>query len=335
MPLLNKRLNVASSPHFAAVPNTRSVMLDVLIALVPALVMAVYFFGFRALTLTLVSVGACVFFEWGYRKLLHKSNTVGDLSACVTGVLMAMCLPVTVPNWMANIGAFFANEVVKQLFGGLGENFMNPALGARAFLMMCYPAVMTVWVTSGTWVSLISPEVDGVTGATPLSYMKSGLLPEGVTLRQMLLGQTGGCLGEVCALLLIAGGIYLVANKVISPRIPLVYVGTVAVLTFLFPLGGQDRLMWMLYNVLGGGLLLGAIFMATDYVSSPVTPKGQIFYALGCGLLTVLIRYFGGYPEGVSYAILIMNVCAPLLDKAGKPRRFGLVKEKKKEGADT
>ena len=335
----SRKLAVASSPHVSPPIGTRSLMLDVLIALVPALCIGIWFFGPRALTMTVVSVLACEIFEYGYRKLLKKTNTCGDLSAAITGVLLAFVCPVTLPYWVLIIGDFFAIVVVKQLFGGLGKNFLNPALGGRAFLMLCYPILMTTWVKPGraNWAGLLSGTVgmngaELATGATPLSvdFMHSGLLPD-ASLGDMLIGNVGGCLGEVSALMLIVGGIYLVVRGVIRVRVPVSFIASVAVLTFLFPAAGVGRLDWMLYNLLGGGLMLGAIFMATDYVTSPATPKGEIIFGIGCGLLTVFIRKFGGYPEGVSYAILIMNTCVWLLDKVGKPARFGVTKEMKEK----
>ncbi len=288
---------------------------------------------------TIISVLACEFFEWGYRKLMHKSCAVKDLSAAVTGVLLAFVCAPTLPYWMLIIGDFFAIVVVKQLFGGLGQNFMNPALGGRAFLMLCYPVAMTTWVVPGIgadkWAGLGSGAVtmagaDIVTGATPLSadFMHGGLLPE-ASLLDAFVGNVGGCIGEISALALLLGGIYLIVRGVIRARIPVAYIATVAVLTFLFPLGGNGRLEWMAYQLCTGGLMLGAFFMATDYVTSPVTKKGEVIFGIGCGLLTVFIRYFGGYPEGVSYSILIMNCCVWLIDKVGKPNRYGVTKEMK------
>jgi electron transport complex protein RnfD len=327
------RFTVACSPHITSGESVHGAMLDVMIALVPALGVSTYFFGPRALLMTLVTMVACVVFEYLYRRLLHKSRTIGDLSACVTGMLLAMCLPVNAPYWMAIVGAFFAIVIVKQLYGGLGKNFMNPALAGRVFLFS-FPALMNTWVSAGTdfWSGLVSA-ADAVTSATPMASLHQGVLPD-LTLTQMLVGAHGGSMGEVSAIALILGGIYLLLRKVITPRIPLCYIGTVAVLTFLFPLGGNGRLDWMLYSLLGGGLMLGAIFMATDYVTSPVTPTGQVFYAVGCGALTVFLRYFGTYPEGVSFAILVMNAFAWLFDKAGKPHRFGTPRlwQKKKGG---
>ena len=336
-----KKLNltVASSPHVASPIDTQNLMRDVLIALVPALIMGVVFFGPRALVATLISVVACEFFEWAYRKLMKKSCANKDLSAAVTGVLLAFVCAPTLPYWMLIIGDFFAIVVVKQLFCGLGQNFMNPALGGRAFLMLCYPVAMTTWIVPGIgadkWAGLISGEVtmagaDIVTGATPLSadFMHGGLLPE-ASLLDAFVGNVGGCIGEVSALMLLLGGLYLIWRGVIRARIPVAYIATVAVLTFAFPMGGNDRLTWMLYQLCTGGLMLGAFFMATDYVTSPVTKKGEVIFGIGCGLLTVFIRYFGGYPEGVSYSILIMNCCVWLIDKAGKPNRYGVTKEMK------
>ena len=336
-----KKLNltVASSPHIASPIDTRNLMRDVLIALVPAMVFGVVFFGPRALVATIVSVIACEFFEWAYRKIMKKSTVNGDLSAAVTGVLLAFVCAPTLPYWMLVIGDFFAIVVVKQLFGGLGKNFLNPALAGRAFLMLCYPVAMTTWVVPGiggdVWANIIGNTTtmsgaDVVTGATPLSvdFMHSGVLPD-VSIGEAFVGQVGGCIGEISALALLVGGLYLIARGVIRARIPVAYIATVAVLTFIFPMGGNDRLTWMAYQLFTGGLFLGAFFMATDYVTSPVTKKGEVIYGIGCGLLTVFIRYFGGYPEGVSYSILIMNCCVWLIDKAGKPNRYGVTKEMK------
>lgn len=332
------KLTVASSPHVCSPISTRHLMQDVLIALAPALCIAVYFFGPNALIMTAVSVLGCEFFEWAYRRLLQKPNTNRDLSAAVTGILLAFVCPPGMPLWILLIGDFFAIVLVKQLFGGLGQNFMNPALGARAFLMLCYPVAMTTWVKSGpeNWGGLFSA-ADAVTAATPLSFLHPHLdaatglmvtaMPD-VSLGQLFVGNVGGCLGEVSALMLLLGGIYLIVRGVIRPRIPVAYLGTVAILTLIFS-RGNPNIQWMLTNLCSGGLMLGAFFMATDYVTSPVTKRGELYFGIGCGLLTVFIRYFGGYPEGVSYAILIMNVCVWLLDKVGAPNRFGISAEAK------
>lgn len=330
------KLTVSSSPHIRSCRSTRSIMGDVIIALFPALAVSVYIFGLRALAVTLVSVAACVFFEWGYRKVMKKPGTIGDLSAVVTGMLIAFCIPANVPYWLPVIGAFFAIVIVKQLYGGIGKNFINPALAARAF-MFSWPVIMTTWMAPRSFDSIFNLGADAVTSATPMAAIHAGIMPD-ASLTSMFLGDIGGSLGEISALALILGGIYLVIRKVISCRIPLVFILTVAAITFIFPKGGNSSLEWMLYNILGGGLMLGAIFMATDYSTSPITTKGQIIYAVGCGLITVFIRYFGAYPEGVSYAILVMNVCVWLIDKYTLPRRFGVsrqdvkaAKEKAKE----
>ena len=318
-------LTISSSPHVHSPVTTKTIMRDVLIALAPALIGSICFFGFRALTVTLVSVAACVFFEWAYCQITKKHCKVFDLSACVTGVLLAFVCPVTIPYWTIILGAFFAIVVVKMLFGGLGHNIVNPALAGRAF-MFSWPVLMSTWVKVGfgNAAGLIST-ADAVTAATPLGNMHQGLMPESSIL-DMFLGNVGGCIGETSALLLLIGFAYLLYRKVITARIPVAFIGTVAVLSFLFP-QGNDRIAWMAAQLFGGGLMLGAIFMATDYVTSPVTKLGQIVYGVGCGVLTILIRYFGGYNEGVSYAILVMNACVVLLDRIGRPVKFGAPKK--------
>lgn len=321
-------LTVSSSPHVRGAESTRSLMLQVCIGLLPALLGGVVVFGWRALTLTLVSVAACVLFEWGYRKLMKLDCTVGDCSAMVTGVLIAFVCPVTLPYWMILVADAFAILVVKQLFGGIGQNIVNPALAARAVLLISWPVAMTTWVLPGTSAGIFFT-ADAATGATPLATLQSGSL-EGLDLLHMFLGKTGGCIGEVSALLLLVGGVYLLVRRVISPRIPAAFLLTVAVLAFAFPQGGSGwsyRLGWTAAQLCSGGVMLGAFFMATDYVTSPVTKWGQVIFGAGCGLLTVAIRYFGAYPEGVSFAILMMNVCAGMLDRVGRPRRFGVTGE--------
>ncbi len=311
-----KNLIVSSSPHIRTPRDTRAIMLDVIIALAPALIASVIFFGFKALLVTAISVVSCVAFEYLYRKLMKKHCTIGDLSAVVTGMLLAFCLPVSTPWWVVVIGAFFSVVLVKQLFGGLGKNIWNPALTGRAFLLVSYALIMTSWTPTNF------QNVDAATYATPLASLHNGVLASD-SIGAMFIGNVGGSLGEVSALALLLGGAYLVVRKVISLRIPLSFIGTVAVVTLIFS-RGNAHFAWMLQNLFSGGLLLGAIFMATDYCTSPVTPKGQIIYGVGCGLLTVLIRYFGGYPEGVSFAILIMNVMVWMIDKNTAPRRFGV-----------
>ncbi len=319
------KLIASSNPHIRNNEDTRSLMLDVIIALMPALAMSVYVFGVTTLISAVVSVAGAVFFEWLYRKLLKKPQTIGDLSAALTGLLLSMVCPPTLPYWMLLVGDFFAIFVVKQLYGGIGKNFLNPALAGRAALVACYASQMTSWAAPRT--------VDAVTAATPLAMMKAGefeALTAQYSLSDMFIGLIGGSAGEVSAMMLLIGGLYLIFRRVISWHTPVAYIGTVAVLTFLFP-QGNDALTYMLYNVFGGGLMLGAFFMATDYVTSPVTKEGQLIYGLGCGLLTVFIRYFGSYPEGACYSILIMNCLVWIIDKYTKPTRFGV--DKKKEGA--
>ena len=318
-------LTISSSPHVHSPVTTQTIMRDVLIALAPALVGSVYFFGFRALIVTMVSVAACVFFEWAWDKIMKKDNKIYDLSAMVTGVLLAFVCPVTIPYWALILGDFFAVIVVKMLFGGIGRNIVNPALAGRAF-MFSWPVLMNTWVKVGFENAAgIFSTADAVTAATPMASLHQGVLPQESVL-DLFLGNVGGSLGETSALLLLIGLVYLLARKVITLRIPLSYIGTVAVLALLFPMG-NDRFQWMGAQVFGGGLMLGAIFMATDYVTSPVTKLGQIVYGIGCGVLTILIRYFGGYSEGVSYAILVMNCCVVLLDRIGRPTKFGAPKK--------
>ena len=318
-------LTISSSPHVHSATTTKTIMRDVLIALAPAMLVAVYVFGLRAITVTAVSVAACVFFEWLYCKMTGMHCKIYDLSACVTGVLLAFVCPVTIPYWTIVLGALFAIMLVKMLFGGLGRNIVNPALAGRAFLFS-WPVLMSTWVKPGfANAAGVFSTADAVTAATPLANMHQGIMCE-EPIMDLFLGTIGGCIGETSAIALLIGFAYLLYRKVISARIPLFYIGTVAVLTFLFPLG-NDRIAWMAAQVFGGGLMLGAIFMATDYVTSPVTKLGQIVYAIGCGVLTVMIRYFGGYNEGVSYAILIMNACVVLLDRIGRPVKFGAPKK--------
>ena len=310
-----------TSPQIAQPATIRSTMLDVIVALIPALAMAVFLFGIRVLALTAVSVGTCVLSEYGYRRLQGQSNTVGDLSACVTGLLLAMSLPVTAPYWAPVLGGLFAIVVVKQFYGGLGRNFLNPALAGRT-LLCTFPGLMTHWSDAFQHTPLLGG-ADAVSAATPMAILHGGELPD-LTLGQMLLGQHGGAMGGVPVFMLILGGVYLVARRVISPRIPLAYLGTVALLTLLFPRGDGGALAWMTAQLCCGGLMMGAIFMASDYTTTPVTPLGQTIFGVGCGVLTVLLRYFGSYPDGVGWAILTMNCCVWLMDRAAIPRRFGM-----------
>ena len=318
-------LTISSSPHVHSSTTTKTIMRDVLIALAPAMVMGMYVFGLRALTVTAVSVAACVFFEWLYCKMTGMHCKIYDLSACVTGVLLAFVCPVTIPYWTIVLGALFAIMLVKMLFGGLGRNIVNPALAGRAF-MFSWPVLMSTWVKPGLANAAgIFSTADAVTAATPLANMHQGIMCE-ESVMELFVGTVGGCIGETSALALLIGFVYLLYRKVITARIPLAYIGTVAVLSFLFPMG-NDRIAWMAAHLFGGGLMLGAIFMATDYVTSPVTKLGQLVYGIGCGVLTIMIRYFGGYNEGVSYAILCMNACVVLLDRIGRPVKFGAPKK--------
>ncbi len=317
-------LTISSSPHVHSKVTTQTIMRDVLIALLPAFLGSIWFFGFRALTVTAVSVAACMFFEWAWSRVMKQHCKVYDLSSAVTGVLIAFVCPVTIPYWVVLIGDFFAIIVVKQLFGGVGRNIVNPALAARAFLFS-WPALMTHWIAPGR--ENLFGLADAVTTATPLAAMHQGNLPT-QSLTELFTGSIGGCIGETSAVLLLIGFAYLLLRRVVSLRIPVAFMGTVAVLTFLFP-QGQDRVLWMASQLLSGGLILGACFMATDYVTNPVTKLGQVLFGVGCGLITVAIRYFGGYPEGVSYAILVMNCCVVLLDRLGRQKKFGTKKEGK------
>ena len=318
-------LTISSSPHAHSKTTTQTIMRDVLIALLPALIGSVVFFGFRALMVTLVSASACVFFEWAWCQMRKIPCKTYDLSAVVTGVLLAFVCPVTIPYWTIILGDFFAIIVVKMLFGGLGRNIVNPALAGRAF-MFSWPVLMSTWVKVGfgNAAGLLST-ADAVTAATPMAALHQGqMCAEPIS--DLFWGNVGGCIGETSAALLLVGFVYLLVRKVITVRIPLAYIGTVAVITFLFPMG-NPRITWMLAQIFGGGLMLGAIFMATDYVTSPLTKWGQIIYGIGCGIITILIRYFGGYNEGVSYAILCMNCCVVLLDRIGRPVKFGAPKK--------
>lgn len=316
---------VAASPHFKSKVTSTGLMRDVIIALIPALVASVWLFGPNALILTVVSVVSCMVFEYVTRKILKRSNTLSDLSAVVTGLLLAFNLPSTLPVWMVPIGAFVAIVVVKQFFGGIGQNFVNPALMGRIVLMVSFPGQMSSWVAPYDW----GTKVDAVSTATPLFDLQNGNTPT-ADLLDMLIGTRGGCLGETCAVALILGGIYLLARKVITPSIPLSFIGTVAV--FMLFAGGFD-LNYLAYNLMGGGLLIGAIFMATDYATCPLTSKGKIIYGIGCGLVACIIRQFGSYNEGVSFGIILMNLLVPHIDNLTKLKPFGYVKEKKQKEA--
>ena len=327
-----KKLTVSASPHMRSKETTTGIMLDVIIALIPAFVMCVVYFGTRALVLTAVCVVSCVAFEYISRIVMKRNNTIGDLSAVVTGLILAFNLPATLPLWMAVIGSLIAIVVVKQMFGGIGQNFVNPAMTARIILMTSFPTAMAKWVVpfTDTW------SADAVTSATPMATLAT-LKPLDVSaaadalpsLTDMLIGKHGGSMGEVCSIALIIGGLYLIARKVISPIIPFTFIGTVAVFMFLTGKGNMD---FVAYELLGGGLMLGAFFMATDYSTSPINKKGKIIFGIGCGLITSVIRIFGSLPEGVSFSIILMNILVPHIENMTTPKPFGAVKEKKAKG---
>lgn len=314
------RFVVSSSPHIHQNESIASIMLDVLIALVPAALVGVYYFGWRAAVVMLTSIASCLIFEYLYEKLMKKPITTRDLSAMVTGLLLGMNLPATIPLWMVVVGSGFAIVIVKQLYGGLGKNFVNPALAARCFMLIAWAGAMTTF-------SEPLAGVDAISSATPLAILKGvsdGTLP---TLKQAFFGAMPGSIGETSCLMLLLGFVYLLIRRVISWKIPVTYIGVFAVLTFFFGTNqtGMDSLSYTLLHVLSGGLLLGAFFMATDYTTTPTTPMGQFIFGAGCGILTFVIRKFGGYPEGVSFSILLMNVVTPLLDRYTIPRKFGEV----------
>lgn len=315
----NQNITISATPHIRSGESIQSIMRDVLIALLPATVMGIVYFRLQALLLIVISIATAVISEAIYQKVTKQKVTITDLSAVVTGLLLAMNIPASAPFWVPIVGSAFAIIIAKQLFGGLGQNFVNPALAGRAFLLASYPAIMTAWV---------APGADAVSTATPLGLLKAGNIAELPQLMDVVTGNIGGTIGETCAIALIIGGIYLIARGVISWRIPVVYVAVVFVLTALI---GRNGVRMPVYELFTGGLFLGAFFMATDYATSPLTPTGQFIFAAGCGLLTALIRIFGGYPEGVSYSILIMNLCVPLIERYTKPTIFGaLPKEAKK-----
>ncbi len=316
--------HVSAAPHNRSTVTTKSIMRDVVIALLPAGLFGIFNFGLHALMVTVITILACVLTEYIFCRVMKKPSSVGDYSAIVTGILLAFNVPANFPLWMAALGGVFAILVVKMLFGGVGQNFMNPALAARAFLLISFPVRMTDFavdkVTKTTdYIQQGYAAVDGLSSATPLAALKAG---ESVDLLKMFLGQTGGTIGETSAIAILIGGLYLVFRKVISLRIPLTYIITVAVFVMLFGGHGFD-LNYMIAHVLGGGLLLGAFFMATDYVTSPITATGQIIFGICCGLLTGLFRLLGGTAEGVSYAIIFCNLLVPLIDKATRQRSFG------------
>ncbi len=311
-------LIVSYAPHIRTQRTTQKLMLDVIIALIPALIASIIFFGIKSLFLVVTSVAFCVLFEYLWQKLFKNENSVGDLSAVVTGILLAFNMPVSAPLWMCAVGAAFAIIIVKMCFGGLGNNFVNPALAARAFLLLSWPVNMTKWTETSFMMKTLDNTVSAVSGATPLGYYKeTGNIIFNYS--DMFLGNIPGCIGEVSTLAILIGFVYLVARKVITFHVPVIYVLTVFVFAELL---GEDGLFY----ILSGGLMLGAVFMATDYVTSPMSLKGNVIYAICLGLLTVLIRKFGSLPEGVSYSILIMNIVTPLIDNVTKNRFYGKTK---------
>ncbi len=311
------KLIVSPSPHDENFLSTTNIMLQVIIALLPAWCVGIYYFGLRGITLTAVCIGSCVLFEYMSRRIMKRSNTIGDLSAVVTGMLLAMNLPVTLPYWMAVIGSFTAIVIVKQLFGGLGQNFANPAITARIVLMVSFSAAMS------NWIKPLERDYDAVSSATPLAACDSG--GELPSYLDLFLGKVGGCLGETCALALLIGGLYLAFRKIISLAAPLSFIGSLFVLSWI---GGDDPI----YQILAGGVFLGAFFMATDYATTPITTKGKIVFGLGCGILTFVIRHFGSYPEGVSFSILLMNVLTPYIEELTRGRTFGEKEVSRNEG---
>jgi electron transport complex protein RnfD len=310
---LNDLLLVSQAPHLRTNKTVNKIMLDVIIALTPALIGSIYFYGFNALKLILITVASCIIFEAGAQKVFKKPVRVRDLSAVVTGILLAFNLPANAPWWIGVFGAAFAIILVKECFGGLGSNFMNPALAARAALVASWPSIMSTYINP-----------DGITSATPLSILKSGstALPG---INRMLIGDIGGSLGETSAVLLLIGALYLLIKGIIDWKIPTLFIASTCAM--LLVLGIDPSLI--IYHILGGGLILGAFFMATDYATTPITPKGKIIFAVGAGFLTAIIRVKGGMPEGVSYAILLMNVATPVIERITKPKVFGVKKQPK------
>ena len=315
-------LAVASSPHMVTALDTQKTMMWVLIALIPTFIASVFYFGVPALILTIVCAASCAFFEWGYERLLGKKVTVKDLSACVTGVILAMNLPSGLPVWMAVIGCFTAIVIVKQLYGGIGRNFANPAIVGRIVLLLSFTTQMTTWP-----LTRLSQTADAVTGATPLGLLADGAISESPSLANMFVGNIGGAMGETCTIAILIGLAILIWKKIISPIIPVCYIGTVFVFSLIYyaAVGGEYGALHMaLFHVLAGGCVFGATFCATDYVTSPIMKYAKIAYGIGCGLVTMIIRLFCAYPEGASFAILFMNVMSPLLDMIAQNYFYGI-----------
>lgn len=327
-----KQLTVSASPHVRSAETTSGIMLDVIIALIPALAMSAVYFGLRALLLAATTVVTAVVAEYLARKIMKRDNTLGDLSAVVTGLILALNLPASLPLWMAAIGSVIAIVIVKQMFGGIGQNFVNPAITARIILMFSFPAQMASWVRAEFPTGGVKYLTDAVTGATPMATLNEhwrdfSAVEDLPSLREMLLGVHGGSMGEVCAIALLAGGLYLLLRRVISPVIPFSFIGTVAVIMLI---AGKGDWRFLCYEVLGGGLLLGAFFMATDYTTSPLGTKGRLIFGVGCGVITAVIRLFGSLPEGVSFSIILMNILVPHIERLTTPKPFGYEKPKKK-----
>lgn len=324
---MENKLIVSSSPHIRSNEDTSYIMKQVTIALLPAAIAGIYFFRLSALSAMFFCILGTVGSEFLYQKFMKKESSIGDFSAVVTGLLLAFNVPASLPWWMCLMGGAFAIIVVKMVFGGIGNNFLNPALAARAFLLASFPVAMTAWTAPGA-TNWIGKNIDAVSTATPLSFLKQGvdgvsaLTQSGVGLTDLIIGNIGGCIGETSAILLILGGVYLMYKGIINYVIPVAYIVTVFVLTFL--LSGFD-ITFALYQLFAGGLMLGAFFMLTDYTTSPMTRKAQVIYAVVAGVITTVIRMYGGYPEGVSYSILLVNVLTPLLDKFIKNKTFGEV----------
>ena len=312
------KLVVSPSPHNENYVKTSVIMLNVIIALVPAFVMSIYYFGWRSIMLSAVCIVSCVLFEFICRKLMKRDQTIGDLSAVVTGLILAMNLPATLPPWIAVIGSFIAIVIVKQLFGGIGQNFANPAITARIVLMVSFPSAMTQWVYPFWYRN----PTDAVSGATPLALPETAV--DVYSYLDLFLGKSGGCLGETCAAALLAGGIYLMIKKIINPAAPLAFIGTLFILSAA---AGDDPL----YQILAGGVFLGAFFMATDYATTPISTKGKLIFGMGCGIITFVIRHFGSYPEGVSFSILLMNILTPYIEQLTRNKVFGAKEAVKNE----
>ena len=335
-----KILTVSASPHIKSPSTVTGIMLDVIIALIPAAFAGVAVFGIRAAIVIAVCVISCVLFEYISRRVLKRSSSIGDLSAVVTGLLLAFNLPVGIPLWMCVVGSFVAIVIVKQMFGGIGHNFANPAITARIVMLVSFTSAMTKFTQP------LSNSLDAVTSATPLAHLTAIDLSGDITAQMnagfesgdipgilnMLFGIRSGCIGEVCSVAIVFGAIYLILRGIISIKIPLSYLLTVAIFMFI---ASDFNVMFTVYEILGGGLLLGAFFMATDYSTSPINNKGKIVFGIGCGILTAVIRLYGSLPEGVSYSILLMNIATPLIEKATAPKFFGFIpQKKKKEAAD-